>query len=210
MGAGRKRVRKRFDLLTRIEGQRCRIRLTSPVGVLGWIGPERVGARPHAVVEDCGDQLPGLVHRSGGGAGGSDRPKEVFDLTGRDLASRAIAQGGHDQTGGGAAAPAVGLPGLGEQASVVPQRRGLGALSSSSQRRYSAASSRKLTPRRRRPSASRSSRVCSASCSRTSASIRSAASASVRAPTGERPRLRRQPPFPSESTQARPSARITG
>ena len=52
-----------------------------------------------------------------------------------------------------------------------------------------------VTPRRRRSSAFRSSRVCSASCSRTSASIRSAASASVNAPSGERPRPRRQPPL---------------
>ena len=62
------------------------------------------------------------------GAGGSDRPKEVFDLTGHDLTSWAITQGGHDQTAGGAATPAVSLAWLGEQAAVVPQRGGLGAL----------------------------------------------------------------------------------
>ena len=40
--------------------------------------------------------------------------------------------------------------------------------------------------------------------------MRVAASASVRTPSGARPRLRLQPPVPSDSTQARPSARITG
>jgi len=44
----------------------------------------------------------------------------------------------------------------------------------------------------------------------TSASIRSAACASVSTPSGGRPRFRRQPPDPSDSAQARPSARTTG
>jgi len=128
MRAGRKCLCERFDLPRRIEGEERLIWLTSTVGVLGGIGRQRVGAWPHAVVEDRADQLPCFVHRSGCGVGGSDCPEEPLDLAGRDVTSRTIAQGGHDQTGGGTTTAPVGLAGLGEQAPVVPQRRGLGAL----------------------------------------------------------------------------------
>ena len=64
------------------------------------------------------------VDASSSRAGGGDRIEHVVDLLGSDLLDRHIAEPGHDETGGCAAAAFVDLPGFAQVGAVAAQRRG--------------------------------------------------------------------------------------
>jgi hypothetical protein len=64
----------------------------------------------------------------GGDAGGGDRAQQILDFVRRHVARRAVAERCHHVARRDAATSAVSLAWLGEDAPVVAQRRGLGAL----------------------------------------------------------------------------------
>ncbi len=131
MGLGERRQRvsgRDLDLLGRVEGQDRSLGLGTAVGVSRRVSRQAVRARPHPVVEDRGDELTDLVDRARSHAGRRDRTQLILDLTRRHLTRRSITESSHDHTARHASTAAVGSPEIGEEQTMVAERRGFGIL----------------------------------------------------------------------------------